>query len=189
MQPGISEGRNPGRRWAYLLEVAGRLKERNTFLSENVTRLEDEAQKALDEAMSAKQQSSLDARDIIQKAENEAREIRASAEQYASMIEGKMQEVYGDLKQYKDGVNLVEGKYLDSFEITGNRIIINMRNRTNHSVRPDLHISFFDRNGFVIASISESWLLDSIDSGGRRVEDNTIYFRHGAIPYYYTASE
>ena len=131
------------------------------------------------------------AQEHLKRAKVDAAALRKNAERFSVMMEEKMHQIYGDLHLYQEGVNQYKnGRYLEGFQISGGRIFITMRNKTSKNLRPRLKIGFLDKHGFVIASVSEFWLFDSIHPGQKRVQDASVaYRRTGAKPCYYTVEE
>lgn len=149
----------------------------------NIDSLKKEAATIREQAHAELAKAKQEAGNILQEAET----TRKEAEGFALREQQEMQRIYPQLTKYVPGRNEVNQSYLEAFEVSHNRIKTFMRNRPNarSNATPKFTILFLTKFGFVTESFNKSWLLDSMDPGESRVDDDSgIYWRAGEPVYY-----
>jgi hypothetical protein len=154
-------------------------------------------QKAKLQAETMQKEAKLQAETMQKEAKLQAealqREVKQATEQALEQAKrGEMRETemlnkaFGNLCKYQSGVNISGcDRYLERFEISGGQIISTMKGAGGGQAKPNFSILFLNKYGFVTASFSKRWLLDTIGAGETRVERESITFAYGD-PIYYT---
>jgi len=106
------------------------------------------------------------------------KEIERKKITLALSVEKELHKKYDNLYKYKPGKNEVDHSCLEAFEIEkeGNRIKTYMRNKTDDRVKPNLTILFLNWHGFVTESFRKSWVMDSMEPGEKRIDDDSFVF-------------
>lgn len=145
----------------------------------------------IDKELNAAKEVKQKAEKAISDARREADSIRTEAKAFEAELrghllreEGHLHEVYPNLKSYANGRNNVEHDCVDAFEVSSGRIKTFMSNQTSRPLKPDFNIVFLTKYGFVTAVFSKSWLLDRIQPGQTRIDDDVLTFSYGDPTYY-----
>jgi hypothetical protein len=80
---------------------------------------------------------------------------------------------------------------LEAVEISGSRAMFIYHNTTKKAAHPTVDLRLYDAHGIAIATASDSWSLDTVGIGERRIEDTSLipaFKRLGdpPAPRYYT---
>lgn len=120
----------------------------------------------------------------LTEAQTRAQEIEGQAKTLVLQAQKRLHEAYPNLRKYSRGINVVNEKYIESFEFSRQRLLVRMRNDTYNFLKPRFTIFFLTDAGFVTGEGKVYWLLNSIDAGGIRNEDITVTMRFGEPEYY-----
>ena len=123
---------------------------------------------------------------ILYIARKESEKITNQSKMIETTNKKKLEEVFGRLRKYQDGVNVVNRKYIVDFRIDGNTIITTMKNsNTTGSIKPDAKILFINEYGFITYTVTIYWLISVIGPGETRVDTQTFSPRYGNTVYYH----
>ena len=123
---------------------------------------------------------------ILYIARKESEKITNQSKMIETTNKKKLEEVFGRLRKYQDGVNVVNRKYIVDFRIDGNTIITTMKNsNTTGSIKPDVKILFINEYGFITYTVTIYWLISVIGPGETRVDTKTFSPRYGNPVYYH----
>jgi hypothetical protein len=137
----------------------------------------------------------------IERSKKEAETIisqaKKEAEDYALVQKEEMYKIYPNLREYQQGINVVNEKYLKSFrvdklsakDIWGDdpnlwKITFTMQNNTSTDIKPSVSILFLNKQGFITDASGATWLFSSIKSGETRIDKGQCKFRYGEPVYY-----
>lgn len=123
--------------------------------------------------------------EIIRAAQEKADKISDSANKLSKMEEEKLHTIYPNLKKYSEGANLVNLKYIKSFQVSGHELIFVFENASSSRVKPDFYIVFLTKYGFVTMQRKVSWLYDSVNAGGTSADVVPIGRPDFGEPAYY----
>ena len=83
----------------------------------------------------------------------------------------KMGEVYPDLKPYERGVNTVHHRYIENFELSGDKILFRMKNWSGKPINPRFTLALLNKDGFVTDQAAVVWLLETIEPNQSRNDE------------------
>jgi len=96
----------------------------------------------------------------------------------------QLHKYYDDLREFREGINEVNVKYISSFEKIGKHLYVTLINNSNRDVSPSYSITFFDRHAMITGRMSDSW-WSSMKPGETRIhEEKNIGFYRGEAVYY-----
>jgi len=121
----------------------------------------------------------------LREAEERVQEMETRTNAVVLQAQKRLHEKYANLHRFKRGINKVDEKYVESFELSGERLFIKMRNNdTYNSQKPNFTLFFLTEEGFLTGHKKVYWLFNSIAPGEIRTEDTTVILQFGEPTYY-----
>jgi hypothetical protein len=162
-----------------------------TLKLQSRTREMQEALSQADAAAKAAKVSIAEAEAIKKQASEEIGIIRRDAEAVRKQpeitrlqAEEQFLERHSNARKLVPGEILVRERYLESFTIESGTIHFKFRNTSELTVKPDLSILFFDKDGAETQNLNISWFLTTIDPGQTSSDEATIRPKLGPPVYY-----
>ncbi len=111
---------------------------------------------------------------------------RIKVQTLTAIQEKRLYEIFDDLREYHPGENIVNEKYVVSFEKKGSHIYVKLKNNTRGKIQPSYEITFLNRFGMVAYDLNDYWFFSEIGPGETRIHDEGgVSFPRGE-PIYYT---
>jgi hypothetical protein len=116
--------------------------------------------------------------------EQRGNQARKEAEQIRLREEGRLHEIYPDLRRLEVGINRVDERYLKEFDYSPSKVKVTLVNKADRPVKPRFTITLLNKEGFVTEDVYITWLATEIGPGETRLDEQGVRLDVGDPVYY-----